>query len=300
MKRATLFFLAALAVSSPTKGQDLVVEYESDFNREFLAQLVEIRTANDLDLEEDGIPEIVLIETDDNGNQTFIRAFDGRSRALKWEFDLTGLGGNGVDKLSSGVSYTHRDSLIWRGFRRIRRISGISKSKASSERLAIFYGDAGGVLLIDPVTSDVLLDVGDDFVLLSVFDIDNDGLDEVLIGDKPRRVVMVFGDGSITSVETGEPFVPAGFHLAQNYPNPFNPSTTINYKLENTSEVNIQVYNMLGQVVRNLVQADKPPGSYSVVWNGKDDFGKGVASGNYYYQLKVGEFLSTKKMLLLK
>jgi len=308
MKRAIIFFLAALVVSSGTNAQDLVVEYESEFNRAFRSELVEIRTLNDVDLEEDGIPEIVFIEEDDDGNQIAIRALDGRTRVQKWELDLTNLAGNGINKLSSTNGPALRkygltalcDTLIWRGFRRIRNLRGIGKSTRKSERLAIFAGQRSGVLLIDPATNDVLLDVGEDFLLLSIFDVDDDGLDEVLIGDKPRRVVMVYGDGTISSVESGEPFVPAGFHLAQNYPNPFNPTTTIRYSVEQAGEIDLKIYNMLGQVVRTLVQCTKLAGDYSIVWDGQDDGGNRVASGHYFYQLKAGEFQSTRRMILLK
>jgi len=104
----------------------------------------------------------------------------------------------------------------------------------------------------------------------------------------------------ITSVAEQEDLLPTSFALLQNYPNPFNPATQIKYDLPDAANVRLIIYNPLGQVVRTLVQANKPPGSYSVVWDGKDDLGKLVASGNYYYQIIVGEFESTKNMLLLK
>ncbi len=88
--------------------------------------------------------------------------------------------------------------------------------------------------------------------------------------------------------------------MFQNYPNPFNPSTTIHYAVQWDGIVEIKIYNLLGKLVRTLLNEHKRAGEYSIVWDGKDDFGRLVASGNYYYQFKAAEFQSTKKMLFLK
>lgn len=95
-----------------------------------------------------------------------------------------------------------------------------------------------------------------------------------------------------------------------NYPNPFNPSTTINFNLPQTSSpVSLEIYNLKGQKVKTFVwnnflselfHGQDTSGSYSVVWNGTDDFGKNVSSGVYFAKLKIGETLLTRKMLLMK
>ena len=101
-----------------------------------------------------------------------------------------------------------------------------------------------------------------------------------------------------TSVEP--PSVVEDFALGQNYPNPFNPSTTINYSVEQAGKVELKIYNMLGQVVRTLLQGSKQAGDYSVVWDGKDDLGSEVASGLYVCKLVAGDFQSTRNMVFLK
>lgn len=93
---------------------------------------------------------------------------------------------------------------------------------------------------------------------------------------------------------------PRGFELRQNYPNPFNPSTTITYTLSQPGEVDLKIFNALGQTVRTFVEAKRAAGEYSVVWDGRDDRGHHVAGGIYYYRLVAGEFRSTKGMLLLQ
>ncbi|MCP4705372.1 MAG: T9SS type A sorting domain-containing protein [candidate division Zixibacteria bacterium] len=94
--------------------------------------------------------------------------------------------------------------------------------------------------------------------------------------------------------------LPNDFKLNQNYPNPFNPTTMIQFSLPRLSKVEIDVYNILGQTVRNLVNEEKPAGQYQVTWNGRDNSGKVVSSGMYFYKIKTDGFSSSKKMLLLK
>ncbi|HUV29634.1 MAG TPA: T9SS type A sorting domain-containing protein [Acidobacteriota bacterium] len=94
--------------------------------------------------------------------------------------------------------------------------------------------------------------------------------------------------------------LPYRFELSQNYPNPFNPATTIEYSLRKRGHVTIDVFNVLGQKVRTLVNREEPAGSYTITWNGTDTNGKSVATGLYFYRFQAGDHVETKKMLLLK
>jgi len=91
------------------------------------------------------------------------------------------------------------------------------------------------------------------------------------------------------------PEIPKEYRVFQNYPNPFNTSTTIRYELPKESRVLLKVFNILGQEVATLVDEVKRPGRYSVQWNAGN-----VASGMYLYRLRAGEFVKTKKLVLLK
>jgi hypothetical protein len=94
---------------------------------------------------------------------------------------------------------------------------------------------------------------------------------------------------------------PVDFALVQNFPNPFNPETTIKYNLAEGANVNLRIYNVVGQVVRTLVAESQSAGRYSVRWNGTDDRGAPVSSGIYFYQLSAGtQFQDVKKLMLLK
>ncbi len=99
----------------------------------------------------------------------------------------------------------------------------------------------------------------------------------------------------LTSVVYSHTSVPNGFSLSQNYPNPFNPSTVINYALPKSSNVKIEIFNVLGEKVATLENKYEEAGNHKVQWNA----GK-YASGVYLYRLKAGSFEKTKKMILIK
>jgi subtilisin family serine protease len=102
------------------------------------------------------------------------------------------------------------------------------------------------------------------------------------------------------SEENSASALPVDFSLAQNFPNPFNPTTTIEYNVPQNSHVNIEIYNMLGQRIRTLIDQNKSAGNYSIVWNAKDDSGVNVASGMYFYRMDAGDFSALRKLVLLK
>lgn len=95
---------------------------------------------------------------------------------------------------------------------------------------------------------------------------------------------------------------PREFALHQNFPNPFNPDTTINYDLAESADVTLQIYNVLGQVVRTLVASEaQNAGRYQIRWNGMDERGVPVSSGIYFYQISAdGKFSDVRKLMLLK
>ncbi len=88
--------------------------------------------------------------------------------------------------------------------------------------------------------------------------------------------------------------------LAQNYPNPFNPSTTIAYSIASASDVTLAIFDVRGKLVRTLVNGRKSPNNYRVTWDGTDNRHTSVASGVYFYRLIAGDFVETKKMVLLR
>jgi hypothetical protein len=113
------------------------------------------------------------------------------------------------------------------------------------------------------------------------------------------RDFIFSANGFYTSYK-GNVEVPEAYRLLQNYPNPFNPSTTIYYNLITTTNVDLAVYNTLGQKVKTLVNAMQQAGDQSVVWDGTDDSGIPVASGIYLYKLTTPDYTASRKMILMK
>lgn len=94
--------------------------------------------------------------------------------------------------------------------------------------------------------------------------------------------------------------LPTTFELAQNYPNPFNPTTRIAFAIPKTGQVSIYIYNLIGQRVATLLNDNLSAGRYEVNWNGMDTYNNAVASGMYFYELRADNFVSRKKMVLLR
>ena len=93
---------------------------------------------------------------------------------------------------------------------------------------------------------------------------------------------------------------PISYALEQNAPNPFNPQTEIRFLLPRSGPVSLRVYDLLGQVVDVLADAERPAGYHRVVWDGRDANGRDVASGVYFYTMEADDFRQTRKLLLLR
>jgi len=94
--------------------------------------------------------------------------------------------------------------------------------------------------------------------------------------------------------------LPKIYALGQNYPNPFNAGTQIVYQLRERGAVSLTIYNITGQLVKTLVNTEQEPGTYTIRWNGRADTGKEIATGVYFYRMVAGDYLATKKMLIIK
>ena len=94
--------------------------------------------------------------------------------------------------------------------------------------------------------------------------------------------------------------IPIAYTLHQNYPNPFNPITNLRYDLPERAQVTLTVFDLMGRQITQLVNTTQNSGNKSVQWNATDSFGKPVSAGVYLYQIRAGEFVLTKKMVLLK
>ncbi len=160
----------------------------------------------------------------------------------------------------------------------------------------LFYGDDSTPQLVSNqwISFDIPID---DFVnmttrehLAQLLFIGNSEINEIYIDN-----VYFYSDQVINNTEGLENDIPDVLELSQNYPNPFNPSTNIEFGIPQSSQVTLEIFNTLGQLVSTLIDSRLTPGTYSVPWDASQ-----YTSGVYFYRLSAGDEVLTKKMLLIK
>ena len=104
----------------------------------------------------------------------------------------------------------------------------------------------------------------------------------------------------LDQLSVSEIIIPKKISLYQNFPNPFNPTTNIKYQINKQANIKLTVYNLKGEVIRNLISKNEKAGFNVISWNGEDDYGAKVSSGTYIYTITTPEFSDSKKMILLK
>jgi hypothetical protein len=124
----------------------------------------------------------------------------------------------------------------------------------------------------------------------------------VEVSDEEFTVISQAGEFVLnnTLLSTDSKIIPEVFALHQNYPNPFNPVTSLRYDLPEDGLVNITIYDMMGRIVKTLVNSSQTAGYKSISWNATNDRNESVSAGLYLYTIQAGEFRQTKKMVLLK
>jgi len=137
--------------------------------------------------------------------------------------------------------------------------------------------------------------VKDQIVIFPDFDLTGRTQDNICYFDN-----ISFSPSNSVGVDNRSETLPQGFALEQNFPNPFNPFTTLRYDLPENALVNITIYDMMGRVVRTMVNTQQNAGFKSLRWNATNDKGAPVSAGLYLYTIQAGEFKQTKKMVLLK
>ena len=159
-------------------------------------------------------------------------------------------------------------------------------------RLLVLNGINGNIIF-DYIFGTALNQRGDRAAVLN--DIDSNGVNEFLGGNREGRVICFYGgNGILTSVSNGSS-IPEHFGLRQNFPNPFNPVTHLEFGISDLGFVSLKVYDVLGKEVATLVNEIKQPGYYTIEFDGSD-----LSSGIYFYKIEAGSFVQTKRMILLK
>ncbi|MFN0149199.1 MAG: FlgD immunoglobulin-like domain containing protein [bacterium] len=131
-------------------------------------------------------------------------------------------------------------------------------------------------------------------------DLDGDGSPELLVASQQPGLGVIDFIGAVTSVDH-EPAFSSGKSLAAPRPNPFNPSTRIEFTLDVPGRVELSVYDASGRLIRTLIDEPSDPGRYEISWDGQDDSGRALASGTYFYQLRVnGQSVGSQKAVILR
>ncbi|MDL1876786.1 T9SS type A sorting domain-containing protein [Cytophagia bacterium CHB2] len=225
----------------------------------------------DNDLDGDGRSDIAMLVEDANDEPQGVIVRNGQSYDILWQFQFP----------------TEHKTNILKGSH------GFADANGDGEK-EVIVGDNLAVTLDGTVHT-----IAENFQTLDVNDLDNDGFEDIIGLNTIDSSAVVYGILNPTSVADYDP-AEIHFRLFQNYPNPFNPSTTISYSVVQAGDVELTIFNALGQAVRRLVNERKSAGEYSLSWDGRDDAGRQLSSGSYFYRLKVGEAVQTRRMLFLK
>jgi len=179
---------------------------------------------------------------------------------------------------------------------------GLSSSSPAIDASSSNYPAMIDILNVDDDPS-ILLDISGQ-ARPSTLTLKDVGCDEYTTGEIINRPLTLSDVGPSYLINTyveSENEAPNLFQLSQNYPNPFNPETRIQYSLANRQKVSVKVFDLLGNEVTTLVDEEKSPGNYEVIFNAQESINnKQFSSGIYFYQLKVGNLVKCMKMVLLK
>jgi len=209
--------------------------------------------------------DIYILKTDENGDSVWFKCFGGE--LFDWASSIQRTSDGGYIIAGSTYSYGSGDDDLY-----------------------LLKSDADGNLLWSKTFGGTASDNG-----LAVRQTQDGGYITSGVTGNSYDVFLVKTDkDGLVNVEDDN-FCPFLFYLLQNYPNPFNPSTNLQYAISSRQFVTLKIYDLLGREVATLVNEEKPAGEYEVEFNATN-----LPSGIYFYQLKAGNFIETRKMILLK
>ena len=283
-KTFTLLLLTLLSSTAVAQTDDITVLFESQpgFRLSVVLDSGMVGFRDRADLNRDGVADLTMLRRDEQGNPLEIYTLDVTpdQATTLWQYPY--------QDVATALGTTSFRFLGFLSFADGDPRHAIFRSRDALAIIGVLAGSASpGAPLVLPIDG------------AAVLDLTGDGYAEVVIENRDTGTVQVWG-GNATNTAT-EAAIEAALHrLFQNYPNPFRDRTTIAYAVEQPGPVTVTVYDLLGRHVRTLVEADQPPGTYNIEWDGRDAGGQPVASGTYFYRLRVGETVAGKQALHIK
>ncbi len=270
--RRIVFLIILAALTSGVcyaQGFDLEYEYPADSYLSFDYSLQDLG-----DLDGDGFAEIVISDVSGWPDSGTIVVLDNNYTEI-WSYTRSGLEG---DLSCKGFADMDGD-----GDRELLVGHYVSGSMYATDVVDYPSGSIMATLTHESGTE--------------IFDFDNDGKSEIAVSSS--GCLQIWGLDSATGLEV--PDIPlTGGALDQNSPNPFNPRTVIKYHVQSAAKVELDIVDLGGRLVRTLVSDSQPAGDYEVAWDGVDDGGRMQASGTYLYVLHVGDYSTSRKLMLMK
>ena len=236
----------------------------------------------------DGARDVVTADMDGDGDPDIIGVAQEDSDISWWDVTCCVELGELVSSILDIEAGADWDSLIWTSDEPTETSLYFQVRSSMDPQ----YMGNWSIDITTPGSLENYLMDGDQYVQYKVF------LETTNPGFSPVLEDVTISWSEITGIDDN--IIPLITKLNQNYPNPFNPETEIIYSLRENSKVSLNIYNIKGQKVKQLISDQLPEGQHSVVWNGKDDNGKSVSSGIYFYKLKTENYEKTKRMVLLK
>jgi FlgD Ig-like domain len=234
-------------------------------------------------LENDGVSDIIIPEQTSDIRLKDLKIYDCATRSLKYTVNF------------QNYSKTFQLGAIY-GFFDI-------DNDGTKELVFIpTEGYMNSILFINVQTSAIKYEF-DSVRLCGVYDLDHDAHPEFWCtkGDRFNYSLQIWGSGSTMAKSISPALMKQNLaKLIGNSPNPFVASTRIEYYVPEKQNVQLQIFSSDGKFLRNLVDGPQKMGEYSALWDGKTNNGQMMAVGSYYYRLKVGDFISSKKMVELK
>ncbi len=246
------------------------------------------------DIDGDGIGEFAF----DDYNNNVIKFYNTSSQNVKWTITDMRFFNEIYDAEKSNLqpSYIKFPSVDFNG--------------DGKKEMLLKRSDGKGITIYDIVNNTTVFEWSEpqlySIKFLVFADVDGDGkLELVFIARSGEygvdyKTYVYSTNAPVLSVNIKQNEFPNNFNLSQNFPNPFNPTTTIEFEISQPSNVKVNIYDVAGRMIKELINEQKNTGKYSVTWNGKDNYGNTVASGNYFYQIISGDYIQAKKMILLK